>query len=251
MKNQERKLKLSIKQDVETKVYEIQVIENTHRGNEFSPTGGCGFKHNGYLLDSCSSGAPNFIKDAFYFSHETRIGTTKDKEEVNNLIAAVEAYNNYEEVKRPDWCKDFACGKKHTREYCSGVDDGNRCDSFQEPQHITFVRENLIEYLDNKIKDLEERREAIDELATEPEMDEWKKDLMLSLIDLPLTNKYCAYCIETSGNKSGEGTYSDCLSCDYGKEKGICVDENSLFKELAKRRSQICTEIERYPLKLK
>ena len=255
MKNQKRKLKLSIKQDVETKEYEIQIIEQTHRNNEFSPTGSGGrisFTANRFGL--CSEIRPEIFSEPRCFDfyvrgynreEDNRICKTKDKEYVENLIAAVEAYNNYVEVKRPEkikkpeWC-NFTGGccisENSTYEYCSGKEFSDApCEhlkAVKEPQHITRVKENLRDYLTEKIDDLLKIKRNLDGLNTEQEITEWKRKLMHELIELPITTEFCSYCLKNNQDASGLDV-NKCEQCEYGKVNGMCFEADSVYRKIS------------------
>lgn len=69
-----------------------------------------------------------------------------------------------------------------------------------------------------------------------------KRQLMTIQAMLPLYMETCLFCLYHRTNRTTE----DCNDCQYGKQYGICMNDNSTFRQLLNKRDELREAIFHY-----
>ncbi len=244
------KLKISVKQNMKTEVYEVQILEQeeTKRGIVFEHNGGAFVvSSNPELIckgDLLYEGYHRIkgkdYKFIFYLRGRrsecnNKILTTKNKDLIDWLLDAVDAYNKpkcefYDDCAGVGYkhFDDINCDGKHTHQ-CSIADKINKVDNSLEK-----AKENLDEYMEEVIDDISDIREKISSASTRDEFMGIKKEFWRLMASFDISATLCPYCLD---DEDAILMSEDCKDCGYGKKHGVCNAKGSDWQTL--REAQI------------
>ena len=102
----------------------------------------------------------------------------------------------------------------------------------------SILEERFKEWKDQFFKNVERYIEKIKTAKTEEEVMEAKRDLLISIIEnLPLSKKYCSFCLIYSNN---------CNECSYAKYHGDCREYDSDYSRMLRAKNNFIDALKLY-----
>lgn len=138
--------------------------------------------------------------------------------------------------------EDFLMFKQAVREY-NETDFG----SIMQMTEATLLKAkgNLESHVYESLTTIEDLLRVLRDSETKTVEDfmRVKLSILLAFTEIPLSASNCPYCIHY-GFVFGKSHV--CGSCEYGKRKGICNEEGSVYDEIIKKRDALRSAIRKY-----
>lgn len=207
------------------KVFRVEIVEQSHRGQQFTPNGKRFHASNDAELVSVSFPITGSFKGKFF------VRGTNTKEDNNLLVIpfedfpafaqAVREYNDLpvEKVEEINWYDKIRDG--YIRELQAWIAEKNK--------RVANVMQSVC------------RAETLEEARTQKEL------LLQELIRIPKAEDYCPDCLVQRakvGIDTHFGSTVLCEGCPFGQKQGICYQTSSRYAMMQKKYDELRNSIE-------